>query len=540
MPTLTSYVDKSFQPTSVAGLSIWLDAADASTLFQDVAGTIPSTNGSKVQLWKDKSVNAYNATQATSSIAPTLSTNEIVFNVASSTSLTTTYTAAPANETLFVVINPTTINSGNTAYEIICSSAINGREFYFYQGLLNTATSGINSSCTTPTVALNQKILLEMSYAGTSASIVHYYNGTLQIDSNSTTPPSFSGTGTTRIGAGPTTSYFAGTISEIICYNTVLSLGQRQQVEGYLAWKWNLVSSLPANHPYKNEPSYGTNYGSIVKSFIDSSLQPNNIAGLALWLDAADASTFSFSSGSNISQWRDKSSSGINMAYDTGTVVYNTTGFNNSPTIAFGPGKSGLTYNSPVNLSATASLSFYIVLKSTTSSGNTRILSFYASGNDYTPPGFDIAIIGTRITPTRGNPYAMTSPINVSNTNIFTSIIFNGNTTGTYAIPSSTTGVSVNGGTFTNFTGTYSIGTSFSTYNPFKIGEWSGTATDIFVGNISEIIMYNRALNATENSQIEGYLAWKWNLAASLPSNHPYKNAPYTTNYGSIMKNTPF
>ena len=26
----------------------------------------------------------------------------------------------------------------------------------------------------------------------------------------------------------------------------------RQLIEGYLAWKWNLQASLPADHPYKN------------------------------------------------------------------------------------------------------------------------------------------------------------------------------------------------------------------------------------------------------------------------------------------------
>jgi len=29
---------------------------------------------------------------------------------------------------------------------------------------------------------------------------------------------------------------------------------QQERVEGYLAWKWGLVSSLPAGHPYKNQP----------------------------------------------------------------------------------------------------------------------------------------------------------------------------------------------------------------------------------------------------------------------------------------------
>jgi hypothetical protein len=66
----------------------------------------------------------------------------------------------------------------------------------------------------------------------------------------------------------PTTNTFFGTITgtnyiascsfnEIIAYTsptTALTTLQIQQVEGYLAWKWNLVASLPSTHPYKNSP----------------------------------------------------------------------------------------------------------------------------------------------------------------------------------------------------------------------------------------------------------------------------------------------
>jgi len=38
--------------------------------------------------------------------------------------------------------------------------------------------------------------------------------------------------------------------------------------------------------------------------------------------------------------------------------------------------------------------------------------------------------------------------------------------------------------------------------------------------------MFNRALNSTENNNIEGYLAWKWGLQRSLPSSHPFFNFP--------------
>jgi hypothetical protein len=41
-----------------------------------------------------------------------------------------------------------------------------------------------------------------------------------------------------------------GTISEVLVYNVNHTTTQRQEVEGYLAWKWGLQASLPAGHPY--------------------------------------------------------------------------------------------------------------------------------------------------------------------------------------------------------------------------------------------------------------------------------------------------
>ena len=40
-------------------------------------------------------------------------------------------------------------------------------------------------------------------------------------------------------------------IAEIIIYNSVLTAAQVAKVEGYLAWKWDLVANLPSNHLYK-------------------------------------------------------------------------------------------------------------------------------------------------------------------------------------------------------------------------------------------------------------------------------------------------
>jgi hypothetical protein len=49
------------------------------------------------------------------------------------------------------------------------------------------------------------------------------------------------------------TAALNGDIAEIIIVSDLSSLSE---IEGYLAWKWGLVSSLPSAHPYKTAPPY--------------------------------------------------------------------------------------------------------------------------------------------------------------------------------------------------------------------------------------------------------------------------------------------
>lgn len=50
---------------------------------------------------------------------------------------------------------------------------------------------------------------------------------------------------------GLSNSTMTGTTHEVLIYNRVLEPAMRKRIEGYLAWKWNLTSVLPSNHPYK-------------------------------------------------------------------------------------------------------------------------------------------------------------------------------------------------------------------------------------------------------------------------------------------------
>ena len=82
-------------------------------------------------------------------------------------------------------------------------------------------------------------------------------------------------------------------------------------------------------------------------------------------------------------------------------------------------------------------------------------------------------------------------------------------------------------------------GTNTFTFNATNVGialgmRYTGGSLRVdngasaFDGNISEVILYNTALNTTQRQQIEGYLAWKWGLQSTLPAGHPFKTAAPT------------
>ena len=57
---------------------------------------------------------------------------------------------------------------------------------------------------------------------------------------------------TSRLGGYGGTWNFNGDVPEFLLFSEGLSTGDRQLLEGYLAWKWGLEASLPVDHPYRD------------------------------------------------------------------------------------------------------------------------------------------------------------------------------------------------------------------------------------------------------------------------------------------------
>jgi hypothetical protein len=44
----------------------------------------------------------------------------------------------------------------------------------------------------------------------------------------------------------------------------------------------------------------------------------------------------------------------------------------------------------------------------------------------------------------------------------------------------------------------------------------------VWGGYLHEVLIFNSALSVANRQIVEGYLAWKWGLQASLVAGHPY------------------
>jgi hypothetical protein len=326
-----------------------------------------------------------------------------------------------------------------------------------------------------------------------SSTMAVYLNGALQasgVAQAGTTPVTASlyinGQG------GTSTNSFQSYVAEIIVFNTGLSQSNRYLVEGYLAWKWAIQSNLPINHP-----NYAVQIGGI--NVTTSRFAPDAIQSLQLWLDGNDplSTGVSQTSGTVISTWYDKS-------------IYK---------------RNALGYGSPTMSSG----------NQVTLNGSTQFYSVPYSGVHQ----LETAFIVLKFTNTSGERNIICGQSNQSRQfTVFNNLLnmysyqTGGLVTSTTVPPSSTLlllSFTLNSSTNLSIYNNASLLTSVSGFTPseetgINIGV-NGLANGGYLnGTISEVLIYNSVLSNTNRQIVEGYLAWKWSIQASLPSNHPYYN----------------
>lgn len=291
-------------------------------------------------------------------------------------------------------------------------------------------------------------------------------------------------------------------IGDFMVFNDLLSTEERQSVEAYLGAKWGIQSLLPAIHPYKSRAP-------VLQPFL-----PTSISGCSLWLDAADASTLSLT-GSNVTQWRDKSGLDNHSVRLVNTPTLRPNSINGYPAVFLS--SNALQGTIAPTIAGTQVHSFMVLTPLTTSGDYPRYLALDDGANiEYN------SVTGLLAFGRNGG-----NNISVFRMNIHATIAI------TYNTPHLVTSYAISSNHFIAADGAFAATSANSgTTGNFAISQWSvGCDTgrglqwnpQFYCG---EVLVYSRVLGRSQRQQVETYLAGKWGLRSLLPVAHPTRSLP--------------
>jgi hypothetical protein len=217
------------------------------------------------------------------------------------------------------------------------------------------------------------------------------------------------------------------------------------------------------------------------------------------WIDLNDTGTITLN-GSNISQINDNSGNSRHISQSTGSAQppYSATAFNGKPAINITTSTGRIYLMSPAAFNITdmfVAIQYEDGVASVWSAGyqafiggqSTQVLYAGPAGtNTWTSAHFSTGRLNG------GDPYTLNNSV---------------------ALPLPYSTFHIFNATAKNYQWLYGCQATNQTNR-----NWTGVA--------SEIICLNGAPSTADRQKIEGYLAHKWGMTASLASDHPYKNKP--------------
>lgn len=223
-----------FSPDDIAGLQLWLDASDETTI---------TASSGAVSQWDDKSGNGNHVSQGTAAAQPTTGTrtlnaqNVIDFdgtdNMRSLTSV-----GVPQPWTSFVAVR-WDAGGGTAPYAIADRTGFDG-----LVSLLNTDDirmfAGSNFQFAT-SITLDAPHVVAAVYNG--ASSVGAIDGSATTGNPGTNLWNLIRLGSSGSSPGDSSGTLDGFIAEVLVYDSALSTADRETVESYLASKWGVTLS---------------------------------------------------------------------------------------------------------------------------------------------------------------------------------------------------------------------------------------------------------------------------------------------------------
>ena len=282
-----------------------------------------------------------------------------------------------------------------------------------------------------------------------------------------------------------------------------------QELTAKIAWWKQVADRGPAyfGGPSDQMTAIKNVYGVSMRFPQTPDCAPTSFPGLEIWYDGADPNGNGVipANGAPVNTWVNKANTGKNNATSIRTpATYSTT-------------NRGLVFNG-ASLYATnypsypgAETIFMVFNNPNPNSFNRFLISSNYGGRSFDSGGtgrgknsVGFSSPGTQwgaATPDGSYPSGTTA--------LSTGVVQNGGTT-----------VYINGGSPYTGPANYIHGTS--TY----LGGFASPPYDqAYRGYGMEIIIFNTVLPISQIKSIEGYLAWKWGIEATLPNSHPYKFA---------------
>ena len=278
-PTVTLYYDADEDastdiPQAFGNLKLWLDANDTSNMDTAyAAGSSQPADNDLVGFWKDKSGNNNHAIARNNSASarptykatslsgrPTLHFNQKYMTVSNSASGFDNW----SKMTIFAVIDEQSASTWRWFFskaQTFNSGSDNAWSFMTRRADLHTYAFRLYGSGGSDTPEFNDANfhnagVLALTF-GYGKRTLHFNNDVLieQTDSGSirahnTVPVTIGG----HSGGANGANFY---LSEFLIYNEVVAGLDRQIMEGYLAHKWGLASSLPTGHLYKTSAPSG-------------------------------------------------------------------------------------------------------------------------------------------------------------------------------------------------------------------------------------------------------------------------------------------
>lgn len=262
-----------FNPNSIPNLSYWFDASVSSSMVLDSASTVLTWYSiSTVSTGPSNIRNVLTMTGPTTSNRGLYAPNSLngLGGVNLSTSFITTANLTNQAQNLYYFNNGYNNNSEFTSIVLInrlfggptpitppiylmltgsSRTGVNagGLEAFTYYGPNNTQLiNGNTVLCNTPTIILTTRNSSRMELRTNGVSISANLN-----------PFSF-GTANFQFmfGTNSYNQFYSGNLHEFIQYQRALTSNEILELEGYVAWKWNILTSLPSTHPYRFVPPF--------------------------------------------------------------------------------------------------------------------------------------------------------------------------------------------------------------------------------------------------------------------------------------------